>query len=472
MLNPAEEWWAAMATQNDRSAANLLQSEIVGGRHQNSVYELFAEMLEKDAHLFSVVSTRLNGLLGLRRKVLPAPPADEQSRTVAAFVERSLAAIPRFEELLRTLLEGIAHGFSAVELVWSYDRDGRLIVSDWISHPQEWFAFSLRGEFLLKSPPFRAIGAPADVPRHFPAAGRGGIAPAQTFPPPPRKFLVLRFGADFRNPYGRGLCQRAYFLYWLKKNVMKFWAIFNEKYGAPTAVAKYGPGTSVDERQRLRDILEALQTDSIIVIPESIQVELLETQKSGNASSYREFLDWCNDEVSKAVLGATLTSSEGRRSGSLALGSIHQLVRQDYIEADARLLEDVLNGALVRWLCEVNFGADVPVPKLAIETESPQDLNERIRVDRELLALGVALPQSYFYETYGRPAPAPEDTPLRYDDANLYKYHLQFGVLTINEIRQRLNMAPVPWGNVRTTSAVLGKELEEDASEDGGRLPR
>ena len=85
--------------------------------------------------------------------------------------------------------------------------------------------------------------------------------------------------------------------------------INSEKYGAPTAIATYKPGTPPDERRRLRDILEALQTDSGVVIPESVELKLLEQARSGNAASYREFLDWCNDEISKIVLGATLTSS-------------------------------------------------------------------------------------------------------------------------------------------------------------------
>ena len=48
LLNPAEAWWAVHSPRDERSAITLLQTEAAGGRHQRSVYELFAEMTAKD----------------------------------------------------------------------------------------------------------------------------------------------------------------------------------------------------------------------------------------------------------------------------------------------------------------------------------------------------------------------------------------------------------------------------------------
>ena len=473
LVNPAEAWWAAHSLREDRSARTLLQTEAAGGRHQHSVYELFSEMLEKDGHLYSVVQTRLNGLLGLERRVVPPPPAHKTPGRLTGFLDRALGAIPRFEEMLRTLLDGITKGFAAVELQWGYGPQGELLVTGWRERPQEWFAFSPEQELLLLSPPFVRPGgaAPAgaaDTPGL--EYGRSFSAASATFRPPARTFLLLRFGADVRNPCGRGLAQRAYWMYWFKKNALKFWAVYNEKYGAPTAVATCPHGTQEEDLRRLREVLSALQTDSGVILPEGIELSLLESGRTaGGGATYRELLDWCNDEMSKIVLGATLTSGEGRRSGSLALGNVHQLVRQDYIESDARLLEAAVNESLVAWLMELNFPPGTPRPLWRIDTDSPEDLGARIRVDRELLNLGVTLPKSYFYRQYGRPAPTTEDTPLRYDDANFYQYHLQYGVLTINEVRFRLNLPPVPWGDRRT--ATPGAEVPPAirSPEDEGR---
>lgn len=468
LINPTEAWWARLAARDDRAAPALLAAEHLGGRHQRSVYELFSEMEEKDAHLHSAIQTRANGLLSLPRRVVAAAPGGEGERRAAAFAEEALQQVPRFEEFLRALLDGMAKGFAVVELLWDYDARGRLCVADWIAHPQEWFAFDAAGRVRLLAPPFRSEENATDREEIPHPAGRSLVPAASHLAPPPRKFIVLRFGADFRNPYGRGLCQRAYGYYWLKKNVLKFWSIHQEKFGSPTAVATCGTGTSEEERRRLAELLDALQTETSIVIPESVELKLLDPGRASGAGSYRDFLDWCNDEVSKLVLGATLTTGEGRRSGSLALGTIHQLVRQDYIDADAGLLCRVLNETLVRWIVELNLGSKATAPHLQIETESPTDMRQRIEVDRALLGIGVSLPQSYFYERYGRPAPGPLDTPLQFDDANFYQYHLQFGVLTVNEVRARLNLAPVPWGDARTAAPGPTPPPGRIAAEDRG----
>ncbi|MCC5876912.1 MAG: DUF935 family protein [Candidatus Sumerlaeia bacterium] len=470
LVNPAEQWWAGQGLRDDRSPVALLQAESSSGRVHRSVYELYAEMEEKDGHLFSLLQTRLNGLLGLPRQVLPARSGDETARHAAQFVEDALHSIPRFEGLLRALLEAISKGFSVVELVWDYNSAGHLVPVNWIAHPQEWFLLDQAGGLNLLSPPFRSSSRAREVDGTE-GPGRHPIPARQHFPAPPRKFIALTFGADFRNPYGRGLAQHAYWMYWFKKNALKSWGVYNEKHGSPTTVATCAPGISGEDQRRLTEILDALHAESHVILPESIRLQLLESNRSGDGRCYRDLLDWCNDEMSKIILGATLTSGEGRRSGSLALGNIHQLVRQDYIDADARLLETTINETLIGWICEANLPADAPRPRLAIETEGPEDLYQRIRVDQALLGLGVSLPQSYFYTRYGRPAPQPGELPLKYDDANFYQYHLQFGVLTINEVRERLQLPPVPWGGMRTADHGVRVEGVPGSREDTGNRP-
>jgi phage gp29-like protein len=183
--------------------------------------------------------------------------------------------------------------------------------------------------------------------------------------------------------------------------------------------------------------------------------------------------------MSKLVLGATLTTGEGRRSGSLALGKVHERVRSEYIESDARALMNVINSQLIRWIVDFNFGADTPAPRFVIDTTEDDGLDQEIQVDQELVKMGVPLPLSYFYERYKRPAPLDKEHGLRYDDNNLYQYHIQFGVLTINEVRRTLGLDPVPWGDNPPYSAReikgkkgLGPAAEEQTREEQERQDR
>ena len=102
-----------------------------------------------------------------------------------------------------------------------------------------------------------------------------------------------------------------------------------------------------------------------------------------------------------------------------------------------RALEDAVNGQLVRWLVDFNFGPDVEAPRWTIDTTRDDALERDLAIDKDLIAAGVALPEKYFYEKYQRPAPTGGESALRYDDKDLFQYHLRYGVLTINEARAR-----------------------------------
>ena len=109
-----------------------------------------------------------------------------------------------------------------------------------------------------------------------------------------------------------------------------------------------------------------------------------------------------------------------------------------------------------------------------IDAAENDELDREIRLDRELVSMGVPLPLSYFYRRYRKPAPVGEERSLRYDDNNLYQYHVQFGVLTINEIRHTLGLEPVPWGDVppATVGDQTGTGEEQSAEERGKQIDR
>ena len=177
--------------------------------------------------------------------------------------------------------------------------------------------------------------------------------------------------------------------------------------------------------------------------------------------------------MSKIVLGSTLTADEGRRTGSLALGRVHDRVRSEYAEFDAKALMAVINEQLVRPLVNFNFGPDVQPPRWVIDTTQEEDLVEQLEVDRGLVAAGVPLSLDYFYRRYRRPAPGAGERALRFDDHNLFQYHLEFGVMTINEVRRVLGLPDVPWGDdlPRRSGAVETREpVATGAHVGNGRL--
>jgi phage gp29-like protein len=396
-------------------------------------YSLFEEMEDKDPHLFSALQTRKLGVLARARKVEAAGDGTEDRR-IAAWIDAALRAIPGWNDALLHLLDALGKGMAVLEILWGFDADGRIVPLELKPRPAARFARNPAGQWRL-----------------LPAETLAPAAPAR--PLPPRKFVIARWGASDDRPYGKGLCERVYWLWWFKKHNLKFWLVYNEKFGSPTVLARHRPGLGEPERRRLLEVIEAIQNDAGVTLPDGIDIELLEAGRAGNAETYRALAQWCNDEISRAILGQTLTSGEGDRAGSLALGRVHEAVRRDYIRADAWMLMDAVNQQLIRWLVDFNFDPDTPAPRWTIDLSPELDLAGEVAVDRQLLQMGVPLPLRYFHDKYGRPAPAAADRPLQWDDSNLYQYHLQFGILTLNEVRSRLGLAPVPWGERPTSPA-------------------
>lgn len=431
-----------------------------------SVYDLFDEMLDKDGHLYSVIQTRLYGVLGRERTVVPGGETSRDA-SIAEWVRETLEAIPGWEEALRGLLDSLAKGFSVVEIEWAYRAaaageaaaapGGRVApVRLRRRLPQE-FVFDARGRLMLLEGRDQLFwGRPGALDRARPV--------------PPEKTMVMVFNPGPGNPHGTGLCQKAFWLHWFKKQTLKFWVIFNEKFGQPTVVGKYPSGASPADQQALLDVVESMQSDAGVTIPQSMAVELLEAKRSGTVNTYKDLVDWCNDEMSKIVLGETLTADEGRRVGSLALGQVHNLVRNEYIEFDAKALMETVNQQLVRPLVRFNFGPDVPLPRWVIDTTADEDLREQLEIDRGLIAAGVPLSVAHFYQRYRRPAPGEGERVLRFDDHNLFQYHLEFGVITINEIRRVLGLPPVAWGDgLPRRRQPLGGRGETAAASAGAR---
>lgn len=415
-----------------------------------SPYGVFQEMEDKDAHLFSALQTRKLAVLAGGWTLEPGDPTDPQSLAALQLVRRVLDHCPDFEALLLHLLDALGKGLALAELEWEISPQPsgpplvapRRIVGQW---PGD-FAFDDRGQ-LHRLQPYSDLRPTPRVPSLLPRPGEA-MRPFYGVPVPARKIVPFAFQGSPAQPYGTSLCLKTYWYVHFKRHTLKYWTLFNERFGSPTAVARYGPEATPTEISQLESLLDSLQTDSGIVLPEGTSLELLEAGRSSSGSTHRDLADWCNDEISKAVLGQTLTTGEGRRSGSLALGRIHNEVRREYIAADARALACCVSTSLLRWITDFNLGPAVASPRLRLGAERPSDPTEDLALDERLVRLGVPLPMDWFHSRYGRPVPESGQRVLRYDDANLYQYHLQFGVLKINEVRASLGLEPVPWGDV------------------------
>ena len=351
--------------------------------------ELYEDLM-RDPQVRACMQSRRLAVIGKEWEVVPAGE-DPLSLEIAGFVKDVLYGFD-FDSARYALLSGIVLGFKLCEVVWEYS-EGQVWIKELVGRSSRRFVFDSRGNPRLLTPKNMVEGEEL----------------------PGRKFQFFRYGAENGSPYGEGLGTTLYWPAWFKKNAIKFWMIFAEKFGSPTVIGKYPPGTPKEHQDSLLSALEAIQQESAIKVPETMQIELLDAQRSGTVNTYKDLCAFMNAEIAKTILGQTLTTEIGN-SGSYAASKTHNEVRRDYVKADADLLAHSLNGQLVRWIVDFNYpGAAMHpklYPKLWIRCKEEADLMPLAQRDEILARMGLPISKKYFYETYGIPEPAPGEAIL------------------------------------------------------------
>ncbi len=329
------------------------------------------EQLLRDDQVASTFQQRRLALTSCEWEVQPGgdAPAD---KTAADFLNEQLDRL-NFDAICDQMLFGLLYGFSVGECLW--DREGSYITLKDI-RVRKSRRFNFDGDLRLRLLTY--------------AHPLGEIMP-------PDKFWVFRNGADNSDePYGLGLGHQLWWPVFFKKNNLKFWLIYLEKYGMPTAAGKYPPGALPDAKNTLLAALEAIQTDSGIIFPNDMAVDLIEGKRAGTAD-YDSLYTLMNEAICKIVLGQTMTSEHG---SSRSQAEIHMEVRQDLIKADGDALCQSFNTSVATWLTAWNFPT-AKTPQLWRRVDEPMDLLAVSKTDTALAMLGYRPSPEYVRATYG-----------------------------------------------------------------------
>jgi len=337
--------------------------------------KLYDKILD-DCHSRSVLETRWQSVVCKDWQVQPPVDPSKTEVGIAEFVTATLTNT-NFDECRFHLLRSILYGYSSLEIIYKLNNKKQVIVDKFIDkHPRR-ISFDAK-----RRPRLLTIN---------------NLVEGELIPD--KKFLVMSYGSQ-DNPYGSGLGIPLYWMVWMKHNALKFWNLFLEKYASPTLWGKYPTGTTGNDRDTFKEVLESVQKDSCVVLPEAYAVEMLEATRS-SSNTYDDVCNFFNREISKVVLGQVLTT-ENSATGSYSLGKVQENVRKDIIAADADLLDSFLNRTLVKWIVDFNFEIDPQrYPKLVTITDDPQNLSERIKIDASLAKdIGVRLTPEYVEKTY------------------------------------------------------------------------
>lgn len=340
--------------------------------------ELYEDLL-RDPEIRQAMQTRRLAVVGREWEIIPASDKSADNK-IADFVKEVLLSC-NFDNGRKALLSAIVLGFKTTEIMWEYS-EGSIWINKFIGKPSRRFTFDLDNNLRLLTPKNMIEGEAV----------------------PSRKFQVFAWGSDNGSPFGYGLGSSLYWMDWFAKNTLKFWMIFADKFGSPTAVGKYPNGTTIEQQGKLLSAIETIQTEAAIAIPDTMIIELLEAARQGSMDTYERLCNYLDKKKTKLVLGQTLTSDVGDK-GSYAASKTHNDVREEYIKADADELCEALNGQVIKWLVDYNFPNVKRYPKIWIRTKDEGDLKPLAERDQILVDIGVPITKEYFYDTYGIPKP-------------------------------------------------------------------
>ena len=290
--------------------------------------ELFADMEEKDGHIFAEMSKRKRALTGLDWRVSAPKNADEAGRQLAEEVAGWLYGLPDFEALLFDLLDALGHGFAAVEISWQ-QVDGLWLPAKFTHRPQGWFS--------LKHNRLKLLGVNGQEPQDLWPLG----------------WIVHRHQARSGFLARGGLMRSLAWPYLFKNYSVRDLAEFLEIYGLPVRLGKYPAGASDKEKTTLLNALVGIGHNAAGIIPETMMLELLDAA-SGSGDTFMNMVDWCERTQSKIILGGTLTTQADGKTSTNALGQIHNEVRHDLLASDAKQLAATLTRQLIAPLLYLN----------------------------------------------------------------------------------------------------------------------
>ncbi|WP_131667390.1 phage portal protein family protein [Psychrobacter pygoscelis] len=307
------------------------------------------------------------------------------------------------EPLLTAALNAKLYGYSVCELVWtsterakviktyigkdeygkdqySYDYNGRSITKEQydglfnvgfvypeiiVEKPMEWFE-PKHGGRLLWFP--ETYGQPVEVDTKY-------------------RFLLQQHRPTYKNPKGKAILSRVYWLWYFKKSGWQFWSKFLERFGAPLLI-----GTTQGDTNALVDALATAHNQSIVAMPDGDDVKAIAA--SGNGEAFKAYDEAINKRIAKYISGQTLTSGTDG-GGTYGQGKVHQDQQEIVFGSDKKFATKYVQ-RIIDVICEVNGFESVEF-EFKIEKGLQTDRAER---DEKLTRQGVNFSKDYYVDTY------------------------------------------------------------------------
>lgn len=345
-------------------------------------FELYEDIEEKDGHVMSEMSKRRRAVTGLDWDIVPPDGATAAEKRVAVELYSLMQGLDDFEDVLFDITDAIGKGFACLEMEW-HQLNGSWLPAHIDHRPQSWFHLNrgVRQEIRLRGPGNGELLRPFTWITHIHKAKSGYLERSALF-------RVLVWPYLFKNYSVGDLAE------------------FLEIYGIPMRVGKYPSGATESEKRTLLRALATLGHNAAGIIPQGMELDFLNAAE-GDPAAFKLMIEWCEKTQSKAILGGTLTSQADGASSTNALGNVHNEVRMELRDSDARQVAKTLSRDLIYPIAVLNglVTSWERCPRFHFELQEPEDLKYYATALPPLIKSGVKVPRQWAQQRLGIPEP-------------------------------------------------------------------
>ncbi len=246
-----------------------------------------------------------------------------------------------FRAVLWQILQAVPFGFSANELIWEVEDSGpyknKRTLSGVISRPVEQIAFDLASDTL------EVLNVLSWTPGH----DRGVEIPLS-------KVCLYTYQPTRGLPWGNGDLRQMYKHYWSIDCAMRWWGIAQKRFGSP-----FIEGITNNASKIERMVLELAMVD------EGMNFAHIKTDEykvhwppSSSLDTFQTFASYHSQQMMMAVLGNTLTTTQGDGSSSYALGQTHQNSQNFFLSFPRHGLEETVTNQIFETAVVMNLGEE------------------------------------------------------------------------------------------------------------------
>jgi len=319
-----------------------------------------------------------------------------QAEEALAIVRRQFGTIEKNRGGIRPITNEILNapyfGMTPLELFWnrlptSQEKpNGEIQLLNILGKPYEWFGFF-----------------PDGTPGIRKSLNTGNKELRKV---PNNRYIFVINDHEYHNPFGDRAVKRVWWPFTFKKGGFRFWAEFMEKYGAPFLFGILDGKASEGEMNQFYEDLIKMVRNGVLVKKggdaANNKIEVIETKdKAGGTDAHARYKNAMNIEISKAILGETLTI-ENSETGSQAATETHKSQLQDLQDMDKGLVEETF-GRIAALITELNVGKEVPPPKATLINDREQEDRDNKIIERDAKLVdkvGIKFTKKYFVKTY------------------------------------------------------------------------